>query len=65
MPTKDRFYVVRPEGVRWAGLYRGESAAWSHLLGVKRLTNTPVNRAKMKRAGWRVIQAEGKRDGSG
>lgn len=54
------YCVVRPEGVRWASRYKTPEAAWSHLLGVKRVQNTKTDRQNMLRLGWKVVPAQRK-----
>jgi len=50
------FRIVSPFGIRWLPVFRTEEAAWSRILGVKRLADNPDNRAAILREGWKIVE---------
>ena len=56
--NKPRIYrIVNPSGITWGVRFTSLESAWSRLLGLKKLRDSPAIRKQMTDEGWQIEEA--------
>ena len=51
------FRIINPSGVAWGVRFTTIESAWSRLLGLKKLRDSPIVRKQMTDEGWEIEEA--------
>ena len=48
------FRIINPSGVAWGVRFTSLESAWSRLLGLKKVLDSPAAREQMVEDGWKI-----------